>query len=72
MKRLGKAVGNTGGLLVVRCEEETEPTFDVKVYNSSLDAVGETVGFFGPVERPYALVENHEEVESGSKLYLRE
>jgi rRNA processing protein Gar1 len=65
-------VGHTGGLLVVRCEEGTEPVFDERVYNSSLDGVGETVEFFGPVERPYALVENTERVETGSKLYLRD
>lgn len=72
MKRLGRTVGHTGGLLIVRCEGDTEPAFNEKVYNSSLDAVGKTVEFFGPVERPYALVENREEVEAGSKLYVRD
>ncbi len=56
MKRLGKVVGDTGGVVVVRCVEGFEPVFDEAVYDEGLDRVGVTVEFFGPVDRPYALV----------------
>lgn len=72
MKRFGRAVAHTGGTLVVRCEEGVEPTFDVPVYDSSLDRVGRTFEFFGPVERPYALVEDGVDISREAKLYLRD
>lgn len=71
MKRFGRAVAHTGGALVVRCEEGIEPSFDTPVYDSSLDNVGRTFEFFGPVERPYALVENGGDIAPDAKLYLR-
>ena len=70
MRRFGRAVAHTGGTLVVRCEEGVEPTFDAAVYNSSLDRVGRTFEFFGPVERPYALVDG--DAPRDTKLYLRD
>jgi rRNA processing protein Gar1 len=70
MRRLGRAVAHTGGALVVHCEEGVEPTFDAAVYDSSLDRVGSTFEFFGPVERPYALVDGDAPLDS--KLYLRD
>lgn len=70
MKRFGRAVAHTGGALVVRCEEGIEPTFDSPVYDSSLDRIGDTFEFFGPVERPYALVDG--DAPRGAKLYLRD
>lgn len=72
MRRLGKAVGHTGGLLVVNCGEDTDPVFGEKVYDSSLNEVGETVEFFGPVEYPYALVDSSMQTETGERLYLRD
>ena len=70
MRRLGRAVAHTGGALVVRCEAGVEPTFDAAVYDSSLDRVGHIFEFFGPVERPYALVDGDEPRDA--KLYLRD
>ncbi len=70
MRRLGRAVAHTGGALVVRCEEGVEPVFDAPVYDSSLDRVGRTFEFFGPVERPYALVDG--DAPTDAKLYLRD
>lgn len=70
MRRFGRAVAHTGGALVVRCEEGVEPTFDAAVYDSSLDRVGRTFEFFGPVERPYALVDG--DAPRDAKLYLRD
>jgi len=72
MRRLGRAVGHTGGALVVRCAESTEPVFDAPVYDASLDCLGRTFEFFGPVERPYALVETDARPDSDAKLYLRD
>jgi rRNA processing protein Gar1 len=69
MKRFGRAVAHTGGALVVRCEEGVEPTFGAPVYDSSLDRIGETFEFFGPVERPYSLVDG--DAPPDAKLYLR-
>jgi rRNA processing protein Gar1 len=54
----------------VRCEEGVEPTFDTAVYDSSLDRVGDVFEFFGPVERPYALVDG--DAPRDTKLYLRD
>jgi rRNA processing protein Gar1 len=70
MRRFGRAVAHTGGALVVRCEEDVEPTFDAAVYDSSLDRIGDTFEFFGPVERPYALVDG--DAPHDTKLYLRD
>ncbi len=71
MRRLGEVVGDAGGVVVVRCVEGFEPEFDVSVYDEGLDRVGETVEFFGPVERPYALVGELEgRVEDGSPVYV--
>ncbi len=71
MKRLGEVVGDTGGVTVVRCEQGFEPEFDAGVYDEGLDRVGETVEFFGPVNRPYALVGDGEmSAEVGDVLYL--
>jgi rRNA processing protein Gar1 len=70
MKRFGRAVAHTGGALVVRCEEGVEPTFDAPVYDSSLDRIGEAFEFFGPVERPYSLVDGDAPLDA--KLYLRD
>jgi rRNA processing protein Gar1 len=70
MRRFGRAVAHTGGALVVRCEEGVEPTFDAPVYDSSLDRIGETFEFFGPVGRPYALVDG--DAPTDAKLYLRD
>lgn len=72
MRRLGTVVSHTGGALVVRCAEGTEPEFDADVYDSSLDLLGRTFEFFGPVERPYALVETDTRPERDTKLYLRD
>jgi len=70
MRRLGRAVAHTGGALVVRCGEGVEPNFDAPVYDPSLDRVGRTFEFFGPVERPYALVDG--DAPPDTKLYLRD
>jgi rRNA processing protein Gar1 len=72
MRRLGRAVSNTGGAVVVRCEEGLEPTFDEPVYDASLDRLGRTFEFFGPVKRPYALVETDARPDRDEKLYLRD
>jgi len=73
MRRFGRAVAHTGGALVVRCEEGIEPTFDAPVYDSSLDRVGKAFEFFGPVERPYALVDAEAyDAPRDTKLYLRD
>lgn len=71
MRRLGEVVGEAGGVTVVRCEEGFRPEFDAAVYDESLDRVGETVEFFGPVDRPYALVGDGEgSPAAGDVLYL--
>lgn len=71
MKRLGEVVGDAGGVTVVRCVEGFDPEFDEAVYDEGLDRVGETVEFFGPVERPYALVGERERTpDAGDVLYL--
>ena len=71
MRRLGEVVGDTGGVIVVRCEDGIEPEFDAAVYDEGLDRVGETVEFFGPVDRPYALVGDGEpSADVGDVLYL--
>lgn len=71
MRRLGEVVGDTEGVTVVRCEEGFDPEFDEAVYDEALDRVGETVEFFGPVDRPYALVGDGERsVDEGDVVYL--
>ncbi|MCX2819477.1 MAG: rRNA processing protein Gar1 [Methanobacteriota archaeon] len=72
MRRFGRAVSHTGGALVVHCAEGTEPVFDAPVYDASLDRLGTTFEFFGPVDRPYALVETDARPERDGKLYLRD
>ena len=72
MKRFGRVVSHTGGALVVRCSEGTEADFDAPVCDASLDRIGRTFEFFGPVERPYALVETDARPETDAKLYLRD
>lgn len=72
MRRLGCVVSHTGGALVVRCEEGTQPTFDAPVYDASLDRLGRTFEFFGPVDRPYALVETDARPNPDAKVYVRD
>lgn len=58
--------------MVARCGEDVVPEVGNAVVDSGLDAVGRVVDVFGPVGRPYAVVEWERGVEPGEKLYLRD
>lgn len=53
MRRVGTVVGVAGGLVVVRCHDDSFPDEGTDVVDESLDAVGRVVDVFGPVARPY-------------------
>jgi len=57
MRRVGTVTGLAGGLVVVRVADgEEAPTLGTAVVDEDLDALGEVVEVFGPVERPYVAV----------------
>ncbi len=56
MRRVGEVVRAAQGLAVVRAPGEEVPDVGARLVDESLEAVGEVVAVFGPVERPYLAV----------------
>ena len=62
MRRAGQVVRATQGLAVVRAppsegsDHAEIPGIGTELVNESLDAVGQVVDVFGPVDRPYLAV----------------
>jgi RNA-binding protein len=55
MRRVGTVTGVAGGLVVVRSDGDP-PTLGTGLVGEDLDALGEVVEVFGPVDRPYVAV----------------
>lgn len=62
MRRIGEVVGVAQGLAICRSSDANHPNSGTKVVDDSLQAVGEVVQIFGPVERPYVAVTPTESV----------
>lgn len=56
MRRAGTVVGVAQGVAVVRSGDDEFPAVGTELVDERLDAVGEVVDVFGPVERPYLAV----------------
>jgi len=56
MRRAGTVVGVTQGVAVVRSGDDEFPAVGTELVDERLDAVGEVVDVFGPVEQPYLAV----------------
>ena len=56
MRRAGTVVGSAQGVVVVRSGDDKFPAVGTELVDERLDAVGEVVDVFGPVERPYLAV----------------
>jgi len=57
MRRVGTVTGLAGGLVVVRAAGDGDPPGPgTSVVDENLDALGEVVEVFGPVDRPYLAV----------------
>lgn len=56
MRRAGTVVGVAQGVAVVRSGDDEFPAVGTELVDERLDAVGEVVDVFGPVERPYIAV----------------
>lgn len=75
MKRVGEVVRTAQGLAVIRAPDESHPNVGTNVIDENLDAVGEVVDVFGPVDRPYVAVSPAEDVQLplllGRVIYAR-
>ena len=56
MRRAGTVVGTAQGVAVVRNTDEEFPEVGAELVDERLDAVGEVVDVFGPVDQPYLAV----------------
>ncbi len=56
IQRVGTIVNTAQGLVVVRAVDASHPDPGTAVIDEQLDAVGQVVDVFGPVERPYVAV----------------
>lgn len=56
IQRVGTVVNTAQGLVVVRTSDASHPDLGTAVIDEQLDAVGQVVDVFGPVERPYVAV----------------
>jgi RNA-binding protein len=56
VRRAGEVVRAAQGLAVVRSPDEDFPAVGTELVGEDLDAVGEVVDVFGPVDRPYLAV----------------
>lgn len=75
MKRIGEAVRIAQGLIVVRSPDDGFPEVGTTVLSEDLEAVGEVVEIFGPVDRPYCSVTPNDDVHPaalvGGPLYAQ-
>jgi len=75
MNRLGDVVRIAQGLAVVRCPAEGYPAVGTATVTEDLEAAGEVVEIFGPVDRPYCAVTPNDDVRLatlvGETLYSR-
>lgn len=56
MNRAGTVVGTAQGLAVVRAPNEEFPDVGTRIVDEQLEAIGEVVDVFGPVDRPFLAV----------------
>lgn len=56
MTRAGTVVRATGGIAVVRADDEGHPPLGTATVDERLDDAGTVVDVFGPVTRPYLAV----------------
>jgi RNA-binding protein len=56
MRRAGTVVGTAQGVAVVRSTDDGFPEVGAELVDEQLEAVGDVVDVFGPVERPYLAV----------------
>ena len=57
MRRVGTVVRTAGGLAVARSPDDGRPDIGDMVVDDALERVGRVVDVFGPVARPYFLVD---------------
>ena len=57
MNRVGTVVRVAQGMLVVRSPAESVPPIGTAVVDDALDPVGSVVDVFGPVSRPYVVID---------------
>jgi RNA-binding protein len=76
MKAVGEVVRATGGVAILRVQDEGHPDIGAPVVDDQLEFVGRVVDVFGPVARPYVAVTPNEDVRLptlvGERLYQRE
>ncbi len=75
MRRAGRVVANTQGVLVLRSEQSEPPEIGAPIFDDQLEELGTVVDVFGPVERPFLAVSPAEGISAAETLseivYLR-
>lgn len=75
MKAVGEVVRATGGVAVLRVQDEGHPDIGAPVVDDQLERVGRVVDVFGPADRPYVAVTPDDDVRLpslvGQRLYQR-
>jgi RNA-binding protein len=75
MRPVGEVVRAAQGLAVVRLPDPAHPDLGASLVDAELEAVGQVVDVFGPVDRPYVAVspagDRNPAGLIGSRLYER-